>query len=101
MPTSSFDTQLAPSAPKPEDVKDADGTVIIDEQTSGRFTKFAPANADQYENDVDYRAAVLQKVKEDREERRFSGKPVGNKAAWTYMDSVIDGSASLSTDSTD
>ncbi|KAJ1447202.1 hypothetical protein M885DRAFT_543663 [Pelagophyceae sp. CCMP2097] len=79
----------AQRAPRPEDYK-TDGKIVINEGVTGRFTKYAPANADDYEDDKDYRAAVFAKVAEDNKERRLSGKAVGAAASWEYM-KMLDG----------
>lgn len=55
---------------------------------TGRYVKDAP-DANDYVDDKDFRGAMLAREMEKREAKRASGKPMGNAAANSYMDSLM------------
>jgi hypothetical protein len=55
---------------------------------TGRYVKDAP-DANDYEDDKDFRSAMLAREMEKRDAKRASGKPMGNAAANSYMDSLM------------
>jgi hypothetical protein len=56
---------------------------------TGRYLKNAP-NANEFADDKDFRGAMLARELEKRQERRASGKPMGNAAANSYMNFLIE-----------
>ena len=67
------------TVPEPEDYVTNAGM-----GATGRYLKDAP-NAADFQDDKEFRGAMLAREMEKRAQRRASGQPMGNAAANSYM----------------
>jgi len=75
----------APSAPVTEPASGGgQKDVTFTEAVTGRYSKFS-VDPDDFDNHVDYRRAIYEAMKDDEDDRRSSGRAVGNQASNDYM----------------